>query len=85
MIGKKRGAMQGVVKDADHKSGPPRRQWWMPWTACRFFLQLSGLFSDFAFQVLVHGLQMCCHAIETIGQGAKLVTGDALDTGVKIT
>jgi hypothetical protein len=38
MIGNKRGAVQGVVKAADHKSGAPPRQWWMPWTVCRFFL-----------------------------------------------
>jgi hypothetical protein len=39
MIGKNGGAVQGLVKAADHKSGAPPRQWWMPWMDCQFFLQ----------------------------------------------
>jgi len=30
MIENERGAVKGVVKAADHKSGAPPRQWWMP-------------------------------------------------------
>ena len=65
--------------------GDQRRDLVQAFQPVRLFFELDGFFSHFGFQVFVHGLQMLGHAVETVGQGAEFVAGDAFNTGVKIS